>query len=144
MYPRPGKFCRALQSANAPMHARASGRLGSRISNPAKAGESRLVNQLWFPTSQLFVRPPALSPPVAMLVPVGVTRPNRVGRVIDRHGFFVQIFSFQRELVAGALNCVQPVERLLHKGLTSILGLFFTELSTAVLKITSDLIKERS
>src|SRR5438876_2018947 len=144
MYPRPGRFCRAHQFANAREHARASIRRDSRISNPAQAAESRTLNQLWFPTSQLFVRLPTLSRPAAMLVPVGVTRPNLAETAIDQHEFCVQIFSFQRELVAGALNCVQPVERILHKGLSSVLALFSTELSTAVLKITSDLIKQRS
>src|SRR5436190_21568654 len=135
MYPRPGRFCRAHQFANAREHVRASIRRDSRISNPAQASESRLLNQLWFPTSQLFVLLPILSRPAAMLVPADVTAPSRVEKAIDQHEFCVQIFSFQEQVAAVALNCVQPVERLLRKGLTSVLGLFFTELCTAVLKI---------
>ena len=76
-----------------------------------------------------------------MLVPSGATGPNLAETTIDRHEFFVQIFSSHEELAAVALNCVQPVERILHKGLILIAGSFFTELSTAVLKITSDLMK---
>src|SRR5436190_15014470 len=144
MYPRPDRLCRVHQSANAQEHARVSIRRDSRISNPAQAGESRLLNQLWFPTSQLFVRPPALSPLAAMPVPADVTGPNRVEKAIDRHEFFVQIFSSHEEPAAVALNCVQPVERILHKGLILVADSFSTELSTAVLKITSDLMKGAS